>query len=188
VTERSVRLLVVLAAGCYLLAAAAIVLVGLNDHAVSADIIIVPGNTVSPNGTPSPRLQARLNAALRLYQEKRAPLIFVSGGVGKEGYDESIAMADYLASNGVPSSAIVRDHLGITTAATAANASQFMRANKLRSAIVVSQYFHIARTELALERKGIHVVGTAHARYAELRDIYSVAREVIAFAVYYVRL
>ena len=184
---KRIKWFVVAAVACYLLAAAAIVAVGLNDHIADADMIVVPGNTVAPDGTPSPRLRARLDEALLLYRAHRAPLVFVSGGVGKEGVDEAQAMARYLVLRGVPSSAIICDSQGVTTAATADNASRYMSARGLKSALVVTQYFHIARTRLALERRGIQVVGTAHARYAEMRDIYSTAREVIGFAAYYAR-
>lgn len=173
---------------CFLLAAAAIGAIGFRDHIANSDMIVVPGNSVALDGSPSPRLKARLDVALRLFQERRAPLIFVSGGTGREGIDEAISMANYLLKNGVPPSAIVKDSFGVDTAATALNASLFMRAHKLKSAMVATQYFHIARTKLALERSGIQVVGTVHAHYAELRDIYSTAREVIALAVYCVTL
>jgi vancomycin permeability regulator SanA len=169
---------------CFL-PAAAIALVGLHDHGDAADIIVVPGNTVYPDGSLSERLKARLDAAITLYQEHRAPRIFVSGGTGVEGRDEAAAMAAYLIANNIPATAIVQDPLGIDTAATASNAAQYLKANKLRTAFVATQYFHIARTELALERQGVEVAGTRHARYVEFRDIYSLAREVIGYIVYF---
>ncbi len=171
------------AVACGLIAAA-----GMEDHGTTADIIVVPGNTVLADGTPSERLKARLDVALALYREKRAPVIFVSGGVGREGRDEAEAMAAYLMSNGVPPQAIVRDSAGATTAATAENAAKYLRANQRQSALVATQYFHVARTRLALERNGVHVAGTMHARYFELRDAYSLPREVLAYAFYYMTL
>jgi len=169
-------------------AAAAIVADGLDDRIANADIIVVPGNEVAPDGNPSPRLQARLDVALQLYREHRAPVVFVSGGIEKEGRDEAASMAGYLIKNGVPASAVVKDPLGVNTAATGANAGRFLRAHGQTSALVATQYFHIARTTLALERNGVRVAGTAHARYVELRDLFSIAREILAYAVYYVKL
>lgn len=184
---KRLKLLILVILGCFLLAGSVIVVTGLDDKIANADIIVVPGNTVAPDGTPSPRLQARLDAALKLFQEHRAPLIFVSGGTGKEGFDEAISMFAYLSKNGVPPAAIVKDSLGIDTAATARNAANFMRANKLKSAIVVTQYFHVARTKLALERNGVLIAGTAHARYVEMRDLYSIPREAIAYVAYFTK-
>ncbi len=149
---------------------------------------MVPGNTVLPDGTLGGRLQARLDTALQLYTEKRAPSIFVSGGTGREGHDEAAAMAAYLRDHGVPPSAIVQDPLGIDTAATARNAAKYLREHRLHSALVATQYFHVARTRLALERSGVTVAGSAHARDFEARDAYSLAREVAGYAVYYLTL
>jgi vancomycin permeability regulator SanA len=171
----------------YAAAAIAIAWHGLQDHATTADIIVVPGNTVQADGSLSGRLQARLDVAIELFHEQRAPRIFVSGGTGREGHDEAAAMAQYLLAQGVPASAVVQDPLGVDTAATAVNAAQYLRANRLGSALVATQYFHIARTELALQRNGVRVAGARHARYFELRDLYSLAREVIGYAVYYVK-
>lgn len=181
---RRLKLFIAICFAGFLGAVSAIVARGLNDQVSHGDVIVVPGNTVASDGTPSPRLQARLDVALKLFQEHRAPLIFVSGGTGKEGFDEAVAMFNYLAKNGVPSNAIIRDGAGIDTAATARNAAEFMRANKLKSAIVATQYFHVARTKLALEHNGVEVAGTAHARYFETRDLYSIPREVVGYIVY----
>ena len=170
-----------------LLPAALIVAVGLNDGSGRADLIVVPGNTVRSDGTPSPRLESRLQAALDAYRRQLAPRIFVSGGIGREGYDEAAVMAAYLIKNGVPPEAVVRDAKGSTTAATALNAARYMRENRLGSAIVATQYFHVARTAMALRCQGVTVAGTVHARFAEWRDVYSLAREVAGLAAYYVR-
>lgn len=178
-------------AGCLLLFASActwVAVTGLEDSTAPADIIIVPGNTVHADGTLSLRLQARLDAAITLYKGRLAPKIFVSGGTGAEGRDEAAAMAAYLERNGVPATAIVRDAQGVTTAATARNAAQYLRTINGRSALVASQFFHVARTRLALERYGIRVSGSVHAQYFEMRDIYSLMREVAALVYYQFRL
>ena len=146
-----------------LLASAAIVAAGLDDHIAPADMIVVPGNTVAPDGTPSPRLQARLDAALTQFRNRQSPRIFVSGGTGKEGFDEAAAMAGYLLRQGVPASAIIEDNQGWTTEATAKNAATYLRAHGLRTARVATQYFHVPRFRLALERAGVTVSGQVHA-------------------------
>lgn len=174
-------------AGLFLLATVALVLAGLNDKPAPADVIVVPGNTILPDGTPSPRLQARLDVALKQFQEHRAPRILVSGATGKEGFDEAASMARYLQSRGVPASAILEDNQGWTTDATARNAAALMRQHGWRTAMVATQYFHVPRFRLALERNGIAVSGNVHAPYFELRDLYSVPRETVGYLVYYVK-
>ena len=182
-----IRRLMVAALAIVVLASIALVVAGLNDKAAQADLIVVPGNTIAPDGTPSPRLQARLDVAVRLFRQGSAPRIFVSGGTGKEGFDEAASMAAYLQRQGVPAAAIVQDNQGWTTGATAVNAAAYLRAHGQHTALVATQYFHVPRLQLALERQGVTVAGRAHAPYAELRDLYSVPRETVAYLLYYLR-
>lgn len=170
---------------CFLLAAAAIAVAGLRDRLVPADAIVVLGNTVGPDGQPSPRLRARLDCALDAYRLKLAPWVIVTGGIGKEGFDEAAVMAQYLVRHGVPAAAILVDSAGHDTAASATNVARIAREKKLRSVLVASQYFHLPRASLAFERAGVPVAGTVHARHVEARDLYSLAREVAGFGAYF---
>ena len=113
------------------------------------------------------------------------PLIIVSGATGKEGHDEAVVMAAYLAAQGVPPAAVLTDSAGVDTAATARNIAALTAQHPVKSVLVATQYFHVPRTRLALQRAGVRVVGQAHARHVEWRDAYSLAREVVGFAVYW---
>lgn len=160
---------------------------GLTDDIRAADVAVVLGNTVESDGRPSARLQARLDKAVELYRQDMFPYVIVSGGIGIEGFDEAEVMKRYLISHGIPEDRIVADANGLTTYHTARNAAQLMKEKKWRSALVITQYFHISRTRLALGSFGISQVYTAHANYFELRDAYSVAREIIGYGEYLVR-
>jgi len=181
---RIVRRTVLAGAGVFALAAALLVASGMRDDDHPADVAVVLGNTVNRDGTPHPRLAARLDAAAGLYRRGLVRHVIVSGGVGREGFDEAAVMRAYLARRGIPTGRIVADSLGVNTAATARNAAAIMRRNHWSSATVVSQAFHVPRCRLALRRAGIAPVYSAHARYAEWRDGYSTAREVIGYAAY----
>ena len=85
----------------------------------------------------------------------------------------------------MPREAIILDEYGNTTQATALNSAAIMKQRGLASAVVVTQYFHITRSRLALRRAGVAMVSTAHARYFEMRDLYSIAREAIALPIYW---
>lgn len=182
---RKLTLLCLSTVAVFLLATAALVLAGLHDRLAPADVIVVPGNTIAPDGTPSPRLQARLDAALAQFVAGRAPRIVVSGATGKEGFDEAASMARYLRSRGVSADAIIEDNQGWTTDATARNTAALMRKHGWKTAMVATQYFHVPRFQLALERAGITVSGHVHAPYFEWRDLYSIPRETAGYAVYY---
>jgi vancomycin permeability regulator SanA len=167
------------------IAVGALLLDGLTDDLARSDVAIVLGSKVEPGGQPSVRLAARLDRAAQLYQDGIVPLIIVSGGPGIEGFDEGEVMRDYLAaSKGIPVDRIVVDSLGYNTGATARNSAAIMRARGLTSATVVTQYFHISRTRLALRAQGIDPIRTAHARLLEWRDVYSTLREVAAMVAY----
>jgi uncharacterized SAM-binding protein YcdF (DUF218 family) len=93
-------------------------------------------------------------------------------------------MKRYLAARGIPAARIVADSLGVTTAATARNTAAIMRRNGWMSSVVVSHAFHVPRCRLALRRAGIAPVYSAHARYFEVLDLYSTAREVVGYPAY----
>jgi uncharacterized SAM-binding protein YcdF (DUF218 family) len=171
----------------FILAATLIVADGLTDDIHAADVAIVPGNTVEKDGRPSARLRARLDQTVSLYRQGLFPNVIVSGGVGSEGFDEAEVMKRYLVENGVPDDRIHVDSGGATTYLTARNAARMMRENGWHSAMVVSQYFHVPRRRLALKRSGVAPVFSAHAQYFELRDVYSIAREVFGYGAYLLR-
>ena len=179
-----ITIIVVLCVLFMLLPAAAIVYDGLTDEMAPCDTAIVLGNEVLPDGRPSPRLQARLDKTVELFNQKMFPHIIASGGTGPAGYDEAKTMRRYLLERGVPDSSITADSAGQNTYATARNASLLMKEKGFKSAFVISQYFHISRCRLALRKFGVTKVSAAHANFFEARDIYSTLREVIAFYAY----
>lgn len=156
---------------------------GFSGHVEAADAVVVPGNTVHPDGTVSNRLKGRLDAALAVYRAGNCKVIFVSGARGVEGVDESEAMKAYLVKQGVPPDRIIQDSEGFTTAATARNAAVALHQRGYSTVIAVSQFFHVPRLRWLLASQGLHVAGSEHARYFELRDLYSLFREVVAMSV-----
>lgn len=171
----------------FALFAVVIVTDGLRDEIRHTDVGLVLGNTVQTNGQPSPRLRARLDKTLELYRAGLFAEVIVSGGVGVEGFDEAEVMKQYLIANGVPEARIHADSQGLDTHSTARNAAAMMAAHGWSSTLVVSQYYHVPRCRLALTRSGVVSVASAHADYFEVRDIYSTAREVIAYGFYTIR-
>jgi vancomycin permeability regulator SanA len=168
----------------FIVPALLIVADGLTDELHQADVAVVLGNTVNPDGQPSPRLQARLDKTVELYQKGFFTNIIVSGGVGVEGFDEAVVMRQYLVNQNIPAERIFVDSEGRTSNLTAKNTAQIMRQNNWQSALVISQYFHISRCKLALANYGISPVYSASANYFELRDLYSLLREVMGYFSY----
>lgn len=181
---RRIFLVALLAASLF---AGYLVVAGMAAGVEAADVAIVFGSKVEETGDPSARLKARLDTSAELHASGRVARIFVSGGAGDEGFDESAVMRDYLLEAGLPEVVIVADPKGVTTEATCTNARAFMDAEGLETAAIVTQYFHVPRARWSCGREGIEVAGARAPRFFEMRDIYSLARETVAFPAYLVR-
>lgn len=184
---RRLSILAGLALAAFLIACAAIALSGLNDRLGRADVAVILGNKVEDDGRASTRLAVRLDEAVALYRQGWFRHVIVSGAVGPNGYDEPRVMKAYLVRRGVPAEAVIMDSKGANTRLTAENSALIMKAHGFRSALVVSQYFHIPRCRLAFAQAGIAPVYGAHARFFSPRDLYSIPREVAGYAVYWLR-
>lgn len=156
---------------------------GLSDKGQSADIAVVLGTKVNEDGTLSTRLEKRLECGMKLYLNGRIKMILVSGGYGKEEFYEGDKMKEYLVDNQVPDSVIVVDNMGYNTRSTVKNAINLKDNLNFNSVIAVSQYFHLTRTKKLFRKSGFSNVQSASPRYFEMRDIFSLLREFIAFYV-----
>jgi uncharacterized SAM-binding protein YcdF (DUF218 family) len=186
ILRRIVRGLAILAA-LFSVACGLIVADGLRDRPGRADVIVVLGSLVGPDGTPTAGLAARLDRGLGAWQSGLAPRIIVSGGVDRSGFNEAPVMRHYLLERGVPDACIVVDPRGQNTWLTARNARAWMDAHALRRVLVVSEYYHLPRCRLAFARHGLPGVFALHARHVELLDLYATAREVPALVKYALR-
>lgn len=173
--------------GTFALGTLLLVAAGLRDDIGKADMALVLGSKVELTGVPSLRLQARLDKTVELYQAGYFPWVVVSGGLGKEGFDEALVMRDYLTAHGIPQDKVIMDNKGNTTFDSALNTRKILRGKNLKSVFIISQYFHLPRSRLALNRSGIKTVHSASPRYFELRDLYSAPRELIGYGSYLFR-
>lgn len=151
------------AAGLVLLAAAIIYTVALvmvlvvsqQDERQPADAIVVLG-AAQYNGRPSPVLRARLDHALGLYREQLAPLVLVTGGVGRgDTLSEATVARRYLIYHGVPADAVVAQSEGRTTMASMTGVNAWLRGRGLRRVILVSDPFHMFRLRLEARRTAL---------------------------------
>ena len=149
-----------------------------------ADVAVILGNQVYPDGTLSDRLKARLDRGAELYFADMAKKIVVTGGLGQEGYYEAEKMYDYLRSKGIEPQVLIVDNYGNNTLASAVNSYKIACDEDLQSVIVVSQYFHITRTKMLFKRVGFTDIQSASPLYIEWLDLFSVPREMVAITVY----
>jgi uncharacterized SAM-binding protein YcdF (DUF218 family) len=125
------------------------------DERQRADAIVVLG-AAQYNGWPSPVLRARLEHALALYRERLAPMILVTGGVGRRDKEsEAIVARRYLLYHDVPDSAVVVQPQGRSTQASMTAVAGWLAGRGLHSAILVSDPFHMFRLHLEARRTGL---------------------------------
>lgn len=151
-----------------------------------SDVIVVYGNQVNSDKTPSKRLKARLDKAIDLYKKGFSKYIIVTGGIDSNNNDEALIMKKYLTEIGsIEESIITADSSGINTHHSALFVKSFLKKKGLKSIINVSQYSHIMRTDLAMKKEGIAKTSSCSADYFfEPRNFYSLIRECVAFYYY----
>ena len=126
---------------------------GRSDQARDVDAIIVMG-AAQYDGRPSPQLAARLDHAVTLWSDGRAPLVVVTGGQ-QEGdrFTEASASARDLAERGVPLAAIVQEGAGSNTHDSLERARALVDQSVDR-VLVVTDPYHALRTRLTAEEVG----------------------------------
>lgn len=153
------------------------------DEARAADIIVVLG-AAEYNGRPSPVLKARLDHAYHLYQRGLAPMIFTTGGAGGDPqFTEGQVGRDYLVQRGIASERIVVEGEGDTTVESLLTVGEVMRRMGLRTAILVSDGYHIYRAKRILEHAGVEVYGSPrpHSSRGGWRERWLYVRQALGY-------
>ncbi len=153
---RSIAGLVLLVAALvYTVALAAVLVTSQHDQRRPADAIIVLG-AAQYNGRPSPVLRARLDHAIELYREGYAPLIVVTGGVGRgDTLSEAIVGRRYLVAREVPEESVIAQPVGRSTRTSMTAVAQWLHGRALRRVLLVSDPFHMCRLRLEARRTAL---------------------------------
>ncbi len=120
-------------------------------------VAIVFGAGLRRDGRPTAVLSDRIETAVELYRMGKVGLILMSGSV-RPGYDEPSAMAAQAIELGVPPAAIQTDPGGVRTLESCRRARQLFG---VRSALLVSQAFHLPRALALCEAVGVEADGVA---------------------------
>ena len=124
------------------------------DDVPHRDVAIVLGASVYGN-EPSPILAMRADTAAALYLKGKVKKILISGDQAPY-HDEVTATENYLLQSGIPMSAILLDGKGFDTYQSMYRARAVFG---IRSAIVVTQDFHMPRALFLARAEGIDAVG-----------------------------
>jgi uncharacterized SAM-binding protein YcdF (DUF218 family) len=153
--RQALVLLVIFAVIVYTVSLIMVLVVSQQDQRRPVDAIVVLG-AAQYNGRPSPVLRARLDHALVLYREAQAPLVVVTGGVGRgDTTSEALVGRRYLVAHGVPGEAVVAQDQGHTTMASMNAVTTWLRERGLRRVLLVSDPFHMFRLRLEARRTAI---------------------------------
>ena len=164
--------------------AARIVVNSRGDSSRKADAIVVFG-AAEYAGRPSPVLKARLDHALDLFQQGLAPVVITTGGAGLDPvFSEGGVGRDYLMKQGIPDVNLIAETQGDDTAESARRVGAIMHKNHMRTAIVVSDAYHIFRIKRMMRNEGVEAFGAPRPDSLPKtgwKRFTGVAREVVSF-------
>lgn len=147
------------------------------------DAVVVAGCLVLPDGKPSPSLARRTAKAVELWKNGMAPVLVLTGGVGKYPPAEAVVAADYALGLGVPRSAMLLETQSINTIE---NARFVQHLATLRRIVVVTDTYHTWRCEWIFRHyfESATVVSVESPWFDRAKGAF---REAIAVAYHWVR-
>ncbi|MBC8059486.1 MAG: YdcF family protein [Clostridiaceae bacterium] len=142
-----------------------------------AQALIILGAFVSPQGQVSDILKDRLDTALEILKNNKELKIIVTGDHGNTNYDEVNTMRIYLENKGIDPERIYMDHAGFSTYDSIYRAKAIF---DVKSAIIVTQAYHLDRAIYLARQKGIETYGVAADKHKYRAIIKYEARERLA--------
>lgn len=121
-----------------------------------ADIIIVLGALVRPDGEPGPAIERRMEVAISLYRAGAAPRLLLSGG-GTGAVTEAEAMRRLAVAAGVPESAILLETKSADTVENALECAKLLAADPPAAVLLVTDAAHARRARLLFRMAGLPV-------------------------------
>jgi uncharacterized SAM-binding protein YcdF (DUF218 family) len=158
------------------------------DERAPADAIIVLGSA-QYNGVPSSIFEARLEHALKLYQDGVAPVVVTVGGKkAGDQFTEAEAGAQYLADSGVPRDALLALPTGVDTLESMRAAGAAFEERGWHSAVLVTDPWHSMRTQRMAEDSGIDAESSPTRQgpsvYSRTTQFRYILRETAAYLLY----
>jgi uncharacterized SAM-binding protein YcdF (DUF218 family) len=125
------------------------------DQARPAESIVVLG-AAQYDGRPSPVLKARLDHAIDLWTHGMGKVLVLTGGQGYgDTTSEAAAGRSYARKHGVPDTVILLEDKGRTTRESMLGVAEILGARGIRTAILVSDPFHMLRLSIIGRRFGL---------------------------------
>ena len=158
------------------------------DSRPASDAIVVLGSA-QYNGVPSSIFEARLEHAIKLYEDGVAPVIVTVGGKADgDQFAEAEAGRDYLANSGIPAESLLAVPVGVDTLESIRAVATTFDERGWSTAVLVSDPWHAMRAERMAEDAGLDAESSptrqgpaVHTRATQFRYI---LRETAAYLLY----
>jgi uncharacterized SAM-binding protein YcdF (DUF218 family) len=154
---------------------------GLTDRAQPADVIIVLGAGLKPDLSASDALARRAERGAELWKQQSAPVIICAGGYTQYySRSEAEGCAAGLRQNGVPQDRVILEEFSRSTEENAVYSRDIMVKHGWKTALVVSDGYHLLRTTWIFSQIGL-IFSTSPAAPPPLGELLlALAREVVA--------
>lgn len=142
-------------------------------------VALVFGAGVRANGSLTPMLHDRMQAAVDLYKRGSVQKLLLSGDNGRADYNEVAAMRHYAEVEGVPEADITLDYAGFSTYESCYRAKVIFG---VHDAVLITQAYHLPRAIYTCRMLGIEADGLGlpdWQRYPDLHILYG-TRELLA--------
>jgi uncharacterized SAM-binding protein YcdF (DUF218 family) len=125
------------------------------------DVIVVLGAAVWPGGRPSPALERRVTHAVRLFRAHQAPVLLMTGGLGRHPPHEATLMRALALAQGVPAPSIVMEDRATSTFESGMYCAALCAQRGWTTLLVVTDGYHLPRSLLTFRSFGMCAVGSA---------------------------
>jgi uncharacterized SAM-binding protein YcdF (DUF218 family) len=132
------------------------------DSPYADAIVVLGGNTASGRANwflPYEKEHAllRTDTAVDLYLAGRAPKVLLSGAALKGEISNARSMAAIIRQQGVPNSALILEHSSRTTYENAALTEEELKANGIRTILLVTSALHMPRAMAAFSKQSVQI-------------------------------
>lgn len=155
-------LLLLILLGCLCAGAAFGLLAYAETHPANAktdtDAIIVLGAQVYADGSLSPQLALRMEAALTAYQQYPRPIIACGAQGGNEPAPEGQVMRGWLIAQGIPAEDVIAETNSYNTYQNLKNAASLLP-DDARSVTIITSDYHLPRAMAIARDQGLNAYG-----------------------------
>jgi vancomycin permeability regulator SanA len=120
------------------------------------DLAIVFGAGLSADGTPSPMLSDRVEAAVELYNRGKVHKLLMTGDNSQISYNEVVAMKLLAHHLGVPNQSVFLDYAGFSTYESCYRTHKVF---DLHQAVLITQSYHLPRAVYTCRQLGVQAIG-----------------------------